>query len=617
MGFLDKIKNHNDIAALSVSELYELAGEIREFLIQNISKTGGHLASNLGIVELTLALHKVFDTSVDRLVFDVGHQSYVHKILTGRRDDFENLRTFGGISGFLRPSESEHDACVTGHASNSVSVSLGMARARTLSKEDYSVISVIGDGAFTGGMAYEALSDAGQSKEPMIVILNDNEMSIAKNVGAMMNYLAKLRVKKKYLRFKDVYRKIIKKSKFGIALDNGIHKAKNALKNALIPSLFFEELGFTYLGPADGHDIKYMIYLFELARDLDRPVVIHLTTKKGKGYEPSETSPQDYHGVGKFDVETGLPVSGKKETFSDVFGDELVLMASENEKICAITAAMTSGVGLSGFACEFPERFFDVAIAEEHAVAMSAGLARQGMLPVCAVYSTFLQRAYDMLIHDVAISGEHIIFAVDRAGLVGEDGETHHGVFDVAYLSSIPGMKIFAPTSFSELRSMLRLAEKLDGPCAIRYPRGGEGEYKENSFAENASGVFLRDGADTCIITYGTLVNNVLEACESLEKEGVSASVLKLNAIKPIDKDIISDALSRFKTITVVEDVVEKGSVYEQIAAMSCERGFGCKITQINTGDSFTTHGSIKDLHNHLGLSVDGICKTVLEAYKN
>ncbi len=617
MGFLDKIKNHNDIAALSVSELYELAGEIREFLIQNISKTGGHLASNLGIVELTLALHKVFDTSVDRLVFDVGHQSYVHKILTGRRDEFKNLRTFGGISGFLRPSESAHDACVTGHASNSVSVSLGMARARTLSNDDYSVVSVIGDGAFTGGMAYEALSDAGQSKEPMIVILNDNEMSIAKNVGAMTNYLAKLRVKKKYLRFKDVYRKIIKKSKFGIALDNGIHNVKNAIKTALLPSLFFEELGFTYLGPADGHDIKYMVYLFELARDLKRPVVIHLTTKKGKGYEPSEVSPQDYHGVGKFDVETGLPVSGKKETFSDVFGDELVLMARENEKICAITAAMTSGVGLSRFASEFPERFFDVAIAEEHAVAMSAGLALQGMLPVCAIYSTFLQRAYDMLIHDVAISGEHIIFAVDRAGLVGEDGETHHGVFDVAYLSSIPGMKIFAPSSFSELRSMLRYAAKLSGPCAIRYPRGTEGEYKENSFFENDASVILCEGEDVCIVTYGTLVNNALCACDELAKEGVSASVLKLNSIKPIDEDAIKSALSRFKLVAVVEEVVEKGSVFQQISAISSENKNDCKFLQINAGDSFTTHGSIGDLYDSLGLSAEGICKTVLEAYKN
>lgn len=617
MGLLDKIKNHSDISALSVSELYELAGEIREFLIQNVSKTGGHLASNLGIVELTLALHKVFDTSVDRLVFDVGHQSYVHKILTGRRDGFDGLRTFGGLSGFLRPSESIHDACVTGHASNSVSVALGMARARTLSGKDFSVISVIGDGAFTGGMAYEALGDAGQSKEPLIVILNDNEMSIAKNVGAMTNYLAKLRVKKKYLRFKDVYRRIIKKTKFGIALDNGIHNVKNAIKTALIPSLFFEEMGFTYLGPADGHDIKYMIYLFELAKDLNRPVVIHLTTKKGKGYEPSETSPQDYHGVGKFDVETGLPVSGKKQTFSDVFGEELVSLAREDGRICAITAAMTSGVGLSDFAEEFPNRFFDVAIAEEHAVAMGAGLAAQGMLPVCAIYSTFLQRAYDMLIHDVAISKQHIIFGVDRAGLVGEDGETHHGVFDVAYLSSVPGMKILAPSSFSELRSMLKFAKDADGPVSLRYPRGSEGGYKENSFADNALSSFVRDGKDVCIITYGMLINNVLSACESAEVSGVSAAVLKLNSIKPLDVDAICGALSRFSKVIVVEDVVAKGSVFQQISAISAERGMNCRIVPINTGDAFTTHGSLDALYSSLGLNAEGICKTILEDCKN
>ena len=617
MAFLDKIENHNDIASLSVSELYELAGEIREFLIQNVSKTGGHLASNLGIVELTLALHKVFDTSVDRLVFDVGHQSYVHKILTGRRNGFESLRTFGGLSGFLRPGESIHDACVTGHASNSVSVALGMARGRTLSKKDFSVISVIGDGAFTGGMAYEALSDAGQSKEPLIVILNDNEMSIAKNVGAMTKYLAKLRLKKKYLRFKNVYRKIIKKTKFGIALDNGIHSVKNAIKTALIPSLFFEELGFTYLGPADGHDIKYMIYLFELARDLNRPVVIHLTTKKGKGYEPSEASPQDYHGVGRFNVDTGLPVAGKKQTFSDVFGEELVSLAREDERICAITAAMTSGVGLSDFAEKFPKRFFDVAIAEEHAVAMAAGLSAQGMLPVCAIYSTFLQRAYDMLIHDVAISKQHIIFGVDRAGLVGEDGETHHGVFDVAYLSSVPGMKILAPSSFSELRSMLRFAKDTVGPVALRYPRGSEGNYHENSFEENALSRLVRDGKEVCVITYGTLINNVISACERAEASGASAAVLKLNSIKPLDVDAICDVLSRFANVIVAEDVVEKGSVYEQISAISAKQGINCRIIPINTGDAFTTHGSLGALYSSLGLDAEGICKMILEANQN
>lgn len=615
MSVLERIKNQNDIKALSVFELYELAGEIREFLIENISKTGGHLASNLGIVELTLAIHKVFDTSVDRLVFDVGHQSYVHKILTGRQNDFTHLRKFGGISGFTRPAESEHDACVSGHASNSVSVALGMARARTLTNKEHSVLALIGDGAFTGGMAYEALSDAGQSSEPLIVILNDNEMSITKNVGAMTNYLAKLRVKKKYLRFKNVYRRIIKKSKITIAIDNGIHKAKRAIKNAFIPSLFFEEMGFTYLGPADGHDIKYVIYLLELARDLKRPVVIHLTTTKGKGYMPSEERPEKYHGVGKFDVETGVSVSGKNETFSDIFGQELASLAEKNEKICAITAAMTSGVGLTSFAEQFPDRFFDVAIAEEHAVAMAAGLSAQGMVPVCAIYSTFLQRAYDMLIHDVAISKQHVVFAVDRAGLVGEDGETHHGVFDVAYLSSIPGLKILAPSNFSELRAMLKYSVETDGPVAIRYPRGAEGDFKENTF-DNTSAKLICEGSDVCVVTYGTLVNNVLSASKRLESDGLRASVLKLNSLKPLDDEIISDIASRHKSVIVVEEVVEKGSVFEQISAMCSKNNINCKLIPVNTGDSFTTHGELDKLYNVLNLSEEGIYKTVLEAFK-
>ena len=615
MSVLERIKNQNDIKALSVFELYELAGEIREFLIENISKTGGHLASNLGIVELTLAIHKVFDTSVDRLVFDVGHQSYVHKILTGRKNDFTHLRKFGGISGFTRPAENEHDACVSGHASNSVSVALGMARARTLTNKEHSVLALIGDGAFTGGMAYEALSDAGQSSEPLIVILNDNEMSITKNVGAMTNYLAKLRVKKKYLRFKNVYRRIIKKSKITIAIDNGIHKAKRAIKNAFIPSLFFEEMGFTYLGPADGHDIKYVIYLLELARDLKRPVVIHLTTTKGKGYMPSEERPEKYHGVGKFDVETGVSVSGKNETFSDIFGQELASLAEKNEKICAITAAMTSGVGLTSFAEQFPDRFFDVAIAEEHAVAMAAGLSAQGMVPVCAIYSTFLQRAYDMLIHDVAISKQHVVFAVDRAGLVGEDGETHHGVFDVAYLSSIPGLKILAPSNFSELRAMLKYSVETDGPVAIRYPRGAEGDFKENTF-DNTSAKLICEGSDVCVVTYGTLVNNVLSASKRLESDGLRASVLKLNSLKPLDDEIISDIASRHKSVIVVEEVVEKGSVFEQISAMCSKNNINCKLIPVNTGDSFTTHGELDKLYNVLNLSEEGIYKTVLEAFK-
>ncbi len=617
MSLLTKINNPDDIKNLSVSELNKLACEIREFLIQNISKTGGHLASNLGIVELTLAIHKVFDTSCDRLVFDVGHQSYVHKILTGRKGEFENLRKFGGISGFSRPSESVHDACVSGHASNSVSISLGMARARTLNKEDYSVISIIGDGAFTGGMAYEGLCDAGQSGEPLIVILNDNEMSITKNVGAMTEYLSKLRLKRKYLHFKDVYRRIIKKSKLGIALDNGIHGIKKALKNMFIPSSFFEGMGFTYLGPADGHNIKYMIYLLELARDLKRPVVIHLTTTKGKGYEPSETRPQDYHGVGKFDIETGVSKASAKETFSSVFGRELTQLAENDNKICAITAAMTSGVGLTEFAEKYPDRFFDVAIAEEHAVAMAAGLSAQGMLPVCAIYSTFLQRAYDMLIHDVAISGQHIVFAVDRAGLVGEDGETHHGVFDIAYLSDIPGMNILAPSSFSELRSMLKFALSLNGPVAVRYPRGKEGKFTEDSFLNGQKSVLLTEGQDVTVISYGALINNVISACERAKKDGVMCDIIKLNSITPLDTQAIISSVQKTGKVIIVEDVIRSGSVFEKVSALLAEGGLLCKVIGINSGDTFTPHGEQEKLYEFLHIDEDGIYNAILEAYKN
>lgn len=617
MSLLTKINNPDDIKKLSVSELNELACEIREFLIQNISKTGGHLASNLGIVELTLAIHKVFDTSCDRLVFDVGHQSYVHKILTGRKDEFENLRKFGGISGFSRPSESVHDACVSGHASNSVSISLGMARARTLNKQDYSVISIIGDGAFTGGMAYEGLCDAGQSGEPLIVILNDNEMSITKNVGAMTEYLSKLRLKRKYLHFKDVYRRIIKKSKLGIALDNGIHGIKKALKNMFIPSSFFEGMGFTYLGPADGHNIKYMIYLLELARDLKRPVVIHLTTTKGKGYEPSETRPQDYHGVGKFDIETGISKTSSKETFSGVFGKELTKLAETNNRICAITAAMTSGVGLTEFAEKYPDRFFDVAIAEEHAVAMASGLSAQGMLPVCAIYSTFLQRAYDMLIHDVAISGQHVVFAVDRAGLVGEDGETHHGVFDIAYLSDIPGMTILAPSSFSELRSMLKFAISLDGPVAVRYPRGKEGKFTYDSFLDGQKSALLTEGQDVTVISYGTLINNTISACERAKKDGILCDIIKLNSISPLDTQAIISSVKKTGKVIIVEDVIRSGSVFEKVSTMLIEAGAQGKVIGLNSGDTFTPHGEQEKLYEFLHIDEDGIYNAILEAYKN
>lgn len=614
---LTRVLSAEDLKNLTVPELYQLADEMRDFLIHHIAETGGHLASNLGVVEMMLAIHKTFDTRVDRLVLDVGHQCYVHKILTGRRDGFQNLRKFGGMSGFLRPGESVHDACVSGHASNSVSVALGMARARTLQNEDYSVIAVIGDGALTGGLAYEALNDAGQSGESLIVILNDNGMSITKNVGAMTAHLAKLRLKPHYLHFRDRYRKFMKKAPGGMAVDKVIHSVKNSLKSTFLPSSFFENMGFTYLGPADGHDMKYMLYLLELARDLARPVLIHLTTTKGKGYKFSEENPQAYHGVACFDIDSGAPVKKSGQTFSAVFGETMCALAREDIRICAITAAMQSGVGLSQFARSFPHRFFDVGIAEGHAVAMAAGLAAQGMIPVCAIYSTFLQRAYDMMLHDVAISGQHVVFAVDRAGLVGEDGETHQGSFDVAYLSSIPGMRILCPANFAELAVMLRHAAlELPGPVAVRYNRGGEGAFQLNTFAEHHATYIADKGNDFTLVSYGAMFHPLLEAAKRVEKAGISCEVIKLNSIAPLDVAPILDSARATGHLLVCEDVCAQGSVGQQLAAALQESGVNCKVHLLNTGDRFIPNGEIPKLWDFCGIDAEHIEKTILEAWK-
>ncbi|MBE6916262.1 MAG: 1-deoxy-D-xylulose-5-phosphate synthase, partial [Ruminococcaceae bacterium] len=548
---LDKITSPNDIKNLKIDELERLAGEIRAFLVEHVSKTGGHLASNLGIVEITLALHKVFSSETDRLIFDVGHQSYVHKILTGRKDQFTTLRQYGGLSGFLRPDESVHDACVSGHASNSVSVALGMARARTLSEQDYSVVAIIGDGALTGGLAYEALNDAGQSDEPLIVILNDNNMSITKNVGAMNNYLARLRLRPRYLRYKGIYHKLMRKLPFGKPLDRFLSRIKDSIRRIFLNSSIFEDMGFVFLGPADGHDLKYVVYLLELARELHKPVLIHLTTTKGKGYTHSEENPQNFHGISQFDVDSGKPVRTSNHSFSKNFGESLCNLAKSDSRICAITAAMSSGVGLGKFAEAYPKRFFDVGIAEGHAVAMAAGLAKQGMIPVCAIYSTFLQRAYDMLIHDVSISNLHVVFAIDRAGLVGEDGETHHGVFDVGFMRQVPGITILCPANYAEQSAMLSYAiQNVTGPVALRYPRGEEQVYTANSFSEFQPCVRLREGEHVTLISYGVLINHILETATLAEKNGISCEVYKLNSITAFDLDALAESVSKTKRLS-------------------------------------------------------------------
>ena len=590
-----------------------LCDQLREQIVAGVSKTGGHLASSLGVVEATVAVHRVFDLERDRLVFDVGHQCYAHKILTQRGGQMDTLRKLGGLSGFPKPREHRADAFIAGHASNAVSVALGMARARTLSREDYCVLAMLGDGAMTGGLAYEGLSDAGQSGEQLVVILNDNGMSITKNVGGVAQHLAQQRLKPQYLQFKKVYKRATGATVVGRGLYRFTHKAKQAVKNAVLHCSMFEDMGFTYLGPVDGHDVNYLTRLLRYAKELDCPVLLHIKTVKGKGYPPAEREPDRFHGVGPFRVEDGAPLKEGGETFSSVFGDTLCGLARERDDIAAVTAAMPDGTGLVGFAQEFPKRFFDVGIAEGHAVSMAAGMAKQRMVPVAAIYSTFLQRAYDMLIHDVAIQGLHVVLGVDRAGLSGEDGETHHGVFDVAYLSSVPGMKIYCPASFEELRAMLRHAvEKVRGPVAVRYPRGGEGEFKALCGVEGAG--VLRPGADVTIAAYGTMVNEALAAAKLLEEKGRSAQVVKLNSIAPLDVDTLAACAKKTGRLVVAEECVDAGCVGRRIAAEFALRGVsGVRLALVDLGDRFVQHGTVTELRALCGIDGASIARKALE----
>lgn len=607
MSILDRINCHRDLLELSESERLTLCHEIRQFLVDNVSNTGGHLASNLGVVELTVAIESVFDTDNDRLVFDVGHQSYVHKLLTGRRADFSRLRQMGGIAGFPKPCESHSDAFVAGHASSSVSIALGMARARTLMNENYHVVALIGDGAATGGMAYEGLNDAAVSKEPMIVILNDNEMSIDRNVGGMSRHLSRLRVKQRYLGMKEWYRSALDKIPGGKGIYRFTRSIKEWLKRVLLPTTIFENMGMTYLGPVDGHDLPGLISVLTAARDLNSPVLVHVMTKKGHGYLPAETDPSKFHGVGKFDPVTGETAKKNGKTFSDVFGEELIALAQENDRLCAITAAMPGGTGLLGFKERFPNRLFDVGIAEEHAVSMAGGLAKQGMIPVVALYSTFLQRSYDQILQDLAILKLHAVLAVDRAGLVGEDGETHHGIFDVGFLRQVPGMTILAPASCHELRDMLRWAvTECNGPVAVRYPRGGDGGYSDSLF-DPISGIAVhRHGKDCAIITYGTLVNNCMQAAELLAQLGIETSVIRLTRIAPLSLDSLTEALLGIDHVVLVEESCHGSGLCDVLQGAA-------KMECIDLGSEYVTHGSITELYQKYGLDAQSIAAKVQE----
>lgn len=590
-----------------------LCDQLRERIVDSVSKTGGHLASSLGVVEATVAVHRVFDLETDRLVFDVGHQCYAHKILTQRGGRMDTLRKLGGLSGFPKPREHRADAFIAGHASNAVSVALGMARARTVNQENYCVLAMLGDGAMTGGLAYEGLSDAGQSGEQLVVILNDNGMSITKNVGGVARHLAQQRLKPQYLQFKKVYRKVTGATAAGRGLYRFTHRAKQAVKNAVLHCSMFEDMGFTYLGPVDGHDVNYLTRLLRYAKELNCPVLLHIKTVKGKGYPPAEQEPDRFHGIGPFRIEDGKPLHEGGETFSSVFGDTLCQLAGEREDVAAVTAAMPGGTGLDRFAREYPDRFFDVGIAEGHAIAMAAGMAKQRAVPVAAIYSTFLQRAFDMLIHDVAIQGLHVVLGVDRAGLSGEDGETHHGVFDVAYLSTVPGMKIYCPASFEELRAMLRYAvEKCRGPVAVRYPKGGEGTFQALCGIEGAS--VIRPGTGVTLAAYGTMINETLAAAELLAERGVSAQVVKWNSIAPLDVDTVAACAQKTGRLVVAEECVDAGCVGRRVAAEFALRGIsGVKLALVNLGDRFVQHGTVAELRQLCGIDGASIARRTLE----
>ena len=606
--YIDKIESPNDIKNLNENQLEKLCSEIRECLINTVSDCGGHLASNLGVVELTVALHRTFDAPNDKIVWDVGHQSYVHKILTGRLNRLNTLRSDGGLCGFCSPEESEYDVCRTGHSSTSVSMALGLAQAREIRGKDYKVCAVIGDGAFTGGLAFEAINNAGASKTKMMIVLNDNEMSIDENVGSFPKILAKARTSPKYTASKKkVSSALLKYQHGGKTAVNFIHNIKNRIKNFVAPNLFFEELGITYLGPVDGHSIKDMEELFERAVNYDAPVMVHVITKKGRGYLPAEESPQKYHGVSPFEKEDGLK-ENHADSYSRVFGSALCSIAERNKRVAAITPAMQSGSGLSAFANKFPERFYDVGIAESHAVTFASGLAHGKIIPVAAVYSTFLQRAYDNIIHDVCIDNNHVVFAIDRAGLVPYDGVTHQGIFDVSYLGAIPNMTILAPSSYLELEKMLEYAiNEHNGPIAIRYPRGKEEMSISNGEFILSRASIVKKGKDITLVGAGSTVALCCDAADILAENGISAEVIDIRTIKPLDFDTIFESADKTGVVISVEENIRRGGVGEMIVCEAKHRGINAKIEIKAINDEFIQHASLGALREKLGFMPEQI----------
>lgn len=617
---LEKIQKPNDIKKIPADQLPALAEEIREFIIESSSKTGGHLASNLGVVELTIAMHRVFDLPKDKLIWDVGHQSYTHKILTGRKDGFETLRREGGISGFPKRSESDCDVFDTGHSSTSISAGVGYVRARELKKENYSVVSIIGDGALTGGMAYEALNNAASLKSNFIIVLNDNEMSITENVGGMSSYLSGLRTASAYTDFKmDVTKALNRIPGIEPGMVDAMRKTKSSIKQIIIPGMLFEDMGLTYLGPVDGHNIPQLIKTFQEAKRFEGPILVHVLTQKGRGYEPAMRHPARFHGAGPFDVKTGLPVGKSNPTYTDVFSTVMRKMGDRRKDVAAVTAAMMTGVGLKRFSNMFPDRCFDVGIAEEHAVTFAAALSLGGITPVVAIYSSFLQRAYDQIMHDVCMQNLHVVFAIDRAGLVGYDGETHHGIFDLSYLGSMPNMTILAPKNLWELSDMIKFAVDYDGPIAVRYPRGeaytGLKEFRAPICLGKSE--VIHEGSRVALLAVGSMVKMAEEVQKQLkERMDMDAALVNARFVKPIDEELLRSFADTYELVVTLEENVKDGGFGERVLAFAEEEDLPFGVEIIALPDRFIPHGSVSYQMKQVGFTPEDICGRIEEYYR-
>ena len=614
-GILEQIKGANDIKAVSPSKYDELAQELREFIIHSVSETGGHLASNLGVVELTMALHLCLDLPKDKIIWDVGHQSYTHKILTGRKDEFAGLRSFGGMSGFPKHRESQCDAFDTGHSSTSISAALGYVRAREIKGEDYTVVAVIGDGSMTGGMAYEALNNAARLNSNLIIILNDNKMSISENVGGMSKYLNRIRTNESYVELKsDVETALRKIPGIGDSVAKGVKKSKDSLKQLLIPGGFFEDLGIEYMGPVDGHNMTQLLRVIKTAKKEKRAVLVHVITQKGRGYKPAEVNPSEFHGVGKFDVESGQISKSPNMTYTEAFSKAMLYIGTKDERVVAVSAAMPSGTGLVKFSKRFPKRFFDVGIAEEHAVTFSGGLAAAGLKPYVAIYSSFFQRAYDQIIHDVCIPDLPVVFCIDRAGIVGADGETHQGILDLSFFSSIPGMTVFAPKNKFELYDIMKFSLDFEHPLAIRYPRGDayEGEQHHRAPIVYGKSELLYEGEQVALVAVGSMVETAIEVKDQLAEAGLHATVVNARFVKPLDTDMLDDLCEKHNMIVTMEENVLRGGFGEAVSDYYMTKGSPVCVRHVGIPDVYVEHGNVARLKQSIGMDAWAISSKIL-----